>query len=115
MSIHILEPRPGKRIAAIEVPERTTGYRLMNKAIVFHINYTNTLIVDLPEGKFEPLGLSTELTEEQCLDIIPVNPSENINVGKMAFASFMLANGLVDRNNDPDNERVKKYLILIVE
>lgn len=144
MEIKIIEPRPGKRIAAIEVPEGVRKFKIIRYPLsgkwlssdTGAFNEWKVLLAKTTETTtFKILGFSNELNEEQCGDLMHVFDN------KESFASFMLANGLVDRNPFGDNQpyvsifdthldsacnvrrtewqeaesKVKKYLILIVE
>jgi len=124
--IKILEPRPGKRIAAIEVPGDAKDFIVFVNSDRYWLKYTteyskglrHLCCIELP-CKCEIISLSTELSEEQCAELVETSEYYDPHAqpypipcykdyvkwqSTEALASFMSANGLVDRNPLPDPE-----------
>lgn len=106
----------GITILLVEVPEdakllqitqnaygRNLSYKVNNTPHPF--GYTH---IKLPEGQYQILGKSTELSEEQMMLICDnINPDDSIYCDefldklKSSYLSLLEANGIVDRNNAP--------------
>jgi len=71
-----IEPKPGVKLLAVKVPENSRNFGTDNSYQTrTRIMYWDTLnewnSSFFVEGKHTLLGISTELTEEQCLEIMP--------------------------------------------
>jgi hypothetical protein len=131
---------------AVEVPDDSGNFDVAEGSLYYNAAYYGFGAIGrmkkLPPGKWKILGLSTELTEEQCEELV----EQHFDTGefkeyvlgfyqyrsaKQSFESLLRSKGIVDRNpydhlklgmtfsEEHQNkwqqaqQQVKKYLILV--
>ena len=62
----------GITILLVEVPEDARKFKIENGLLLFKADFIPFGIVILPSGQYQILGKSTELSEEQMKEILPI-------------------------------------------
>jgi hypothetical protein len=103
----ILHPKEGVKLIAVKVPEGARTFAIELDALFCHMRLGVYELIKLPEGNWTILGLSTELTEEQCIELMPIEdglyyfnytkfknlPNYRVKA-KESFASFLSSEGV---------------------
>ena len=101
----------GITILLVEVPEDAREFKIENGLLLFKADFIPFGIVILPQGQYQILGKSTELSEEQMKEILPIyegairgyriytqRPDLLTKDIRESYLSLLEANGIVDRN-----------------
>ena len=111
----------GITILLVEVPEDAREFKIENGLLLFKADFIPFGIVILPSGQCQILGKSTELSEEQMKEILPIyegairgyriytqRPDLLTKDIQESYLSLLEANGIVDRNNlaNPDTTTI---------
>jgi len=102
----------GITILFVEVPEDAREFKIENGLLLFKADFIPFGIVILPSGQYQILGKSTELSEEQMKEILPIyegairgyriytqRPDLLTKDIQESYLSLLEANGIVDRNS----------------
>ena len=101
----------GITILFVEVPEDATRFVTDWKFLIVDIFSPTQKMIPIPEGQYQILGKSTELSEEQMKEIITLYEGKKYKVytgsyGKYtdkvqeSYLSLLEANGIVDRDRN---------------
>ena len=102
----------GITILFVEVPEGATRFVTDWKFLIVDIFSPTQKMIPIPEGQYQILGKSTELSEEQMKEILPIyegairgyriytqRPDLLTKDIRESYLSLLEANGIVDRNS----------------
>ena len=102
----------GITILLVEVPEDATRFVTDWKFLIVDIFSPTQKMIPIPEGQYQILGKSTELSEEQMKEILPIyegairgyriytqRPDLLTKDIQESYLSLLEANGIVDRNS----------------
>ena len=102
----------GITILLVEVPEDATRFVTDWKFLIVDIFSPTQKMIPIPEGQYQILGKSTELSEEQMKEILPIyegairgyriytqRPDLLTKDIRESYLSLLEANGIVDRNS----------------
>lgn len=94
-------------VLAVKVPEGAIRFAIEQDALFCHIKAGVYKLVKLPPGKWTPLGIDTELTEEDFDPLVDhamgtylnyLTDKYELDTSKEAFESLMQANSLYSVN-----------------
>ncbi len=108
----------GITILLVEVPEDATRFVTDWKFLIVDIFSPTQKMIPIPEGQYQILGKSTELSEEQMKEILPIyegairgyriytqRPDLLTKDIQESYLSLLEANGIVDRNPISDEQK----------
>jgi len=102
----------GITILLVEVPEDAIGFIIDYLYLICNPYESDKKVIELPQCQWEILGKSTELSEEQMKEILPIyegairgyriytqRPDLLTKDIRESYLSLLEANGIVDRNS----------------
>jgi len=108
----------GITILLVEVPEDAIGFIIDYLYLICNPYESDKKVIELPQCQWEILGKSTELSEEQMKEILPIyegairgyriytqRPDLLTKDIQESYLSLLESNGIVDRNPISDEQK----------